>query len=61
MSDELKPEQSNEPDGTLTSCALASLIVDMLIRCGIVNQEHCDRAVEIAVEEIDVRKAMGDY
>jgi hypothetical protein len=47
--------------GRLSSADLAALIVDALCDEGIVAKASFDRAVEIAAEEIDVRKAMGDY
>ena len=53
--------ERQEPDGTLTSKALAALIVDGLIRAGIVGNEKTDRAIEVAAEEIDARKSLGDY
>ncbi len=45
----------------LTSNELAALIIDALLRPGIVEAEDVDRAIEIATEEINVRKALGDY
>lgn len=40
---------------------LAELIIDALVDANLVNSEDFDKAVEIASEEINVRKAMGDY
>jgi len=40
---------------------LAELIVDALLRAGVIEQEHVSKAVKIAAEEIEVRKALGDY
>jgi hypothetical protein len=45
----------------LSSEDLAALIVDALLRAGILRKEDVDRAIEVATEEIDVRKAMRDY
>jgi len=45
----------------LSSEDLAALIVDALLQAKIVKQEDVQRAVEIATEEIEVRKALGDY
>jgi hypothetical protein len=50
-----------EEDGTLTSDSLAGLLVDALVEANIIKAVDFDKAVEIAVEEIDVRKAAGDY
>ncbi len=50
-----------EPDGTLTSQRLASLIIDALINAKIIKEEDADEAITIATEEIDVRKGAGDY
>jgi hypothetical protein len=48
-------------DSQLDSKRLAALIVDALARAGIVPKSNIDQAIEIAAEEIDVRKAAGDY
>lgn len=45
----------------LSTSALAELIVDALVDGGTVKEEDFDKAVEITVEEINARKAMGDY
>lgn len=45
----------------LSSESLAALVIDALIDAGIVKREDAERAIRIATEEIDVRKAMGDY
>jgi len=50
-----------DESGKLTSEALAALIVDALLQAGIVACENLDEAIAIATEEIDVRKAAGDY
>jgi len=47
--------------GKLTSENLAALVVDALVVAGIVPKEKFEKAVEIAAEEIEVRKAAGDY
>ncbi len=56
-----KSDACNGTGERLTSNELAALIVDSLLRPGIVKAEHVDRAIEIATEEINVRKALGDY
>jgi hypothetical protein len=43
------------------SGGLAALVVDALITAGLLPAEHTKRAIEIAAEEISVRKALGDY
>jgi hypothetical protein len=45
----------------LTSESLAELILDALVQAGLLPREEFRRATEIAVEEINVRKALGDY
>jgi len=40
---------------------LAVLIVDALVDAKIIRKEDLDRAIEIATEGIDARKAAGDY
>ena len=60
------PPGSTEDNGTtaaeaLTGRELAALVVDALLRAGLLKQEHVESAIEIAAEEIDVRKALGDY
>jgi hypothetical protein len=46
---------------TMPSEDLAAIIVDALLRASVVNERDVKRAVKIVVEEIDVRKALGDY
>jgi hypothetical protein len=46
---------------TVSSEELAMLIVDALLCASIVKQEDVPRAITIATEEIEVRKAFGDY
>jgi hypothetical protein len=45
----------------LESKDLAELIIDALVDAHLLSKLDFDKAVEIATEEIDVRKAMGDY
>lgn len=45
----------------ISSESLAALIVDALIIAGIVKKEAAEHAIAIATEEIDARKAAGDY
>lgn len=45
----------------LESADLAALIVDALIREGLLPESRAQEAVDIATEEIRVRKIMGDY
>lgn len=47
--------------GKLTSNGLAGLVVDALLVAGIVPKDKFERAVQIAAEEIEVRKVAGDY
>ena len=56
----LEQDQKNQ-DNRLSSEELAALIVDALLRADIVKQEQVERAMRIAVQEIDVRKVLGDY
>ncbi len=45
----------------LTSRELASLIIDVLRDAALVKDEAVLRAIELTTEEIDARKALGDY
>lgn len=45
----------------LQSIELAELIVDALLRAGLVAEESISKAVTIAAEEIESRKVVGDY
>ena len=54
-------EDGREPDGTLTSKALADLIIDALLTASLVARNDLARAVALATEEIEARKALGDY
>jgi hypothetical protein len=55
-----KAVNEEEPLGPFQSRELAEFIVDALVDAGIVARPSFDRAVEIAVEEIDVRIALGN-
>jgi hypothetical protein len=46
---------------TLSSEDLAILILDGLICANLLKKEDLDKAIEIATEEIDARKGLGDY
>jgi hypothetical protein len=48
-------------DGKILSESLAALIVDALVDAKIIKEEDFEKAVAIATEEIDARKAAGDY
>ena len=52
---------SRDEHGKLTSESLAALIVDALLDAGIINKKDLESAIEIATEEINARKAVGDY
>ena len=57
---------NNDQKGTaagdrLTTEELAALVIDALFRADIVSEAHIERAMKIAVEEIEVRKILGDY
>ncbi len=45
----------------LSSRDLAALVIDALLDAKIVRKEDVERALDIATEEIDARKAVGDY
>jgi hypothetical protein len=60
MSRESDKKDSASAD-KLGSEDLAALIVDALLRANVVKEEDVARAVEIATEEIEVRKSLGDY
>ena len=59
--DKENSKRKKEDDGTLTSESLAVLIADALVDAKIVKDADFEKAVEIAAEEIDVRKTAGDY
>ena len=56
-----KGKKTPKSTALLGSRDLAELIVDALVDAGLVREKDVQRAVEIATEEIDVRKALGDY
>jgi hypothetical protein len=45
----------------LSSEELAALIADALVDAGLVARERFEEAARVAAEEIDARKAAGDY
>jgi hypothetical protein len=45
----------------ISSEELAMLIVDALLCASLVKKEDVQRAIKIATEEIEVRKAFGSY
>jgi hypothetical protein len=45
----------------LTSEGLAALIVDALVDAGLVAGDRVEAAIGVTAEEIDARKALGDY
>jgi hypothetical protein len=55
---EAKEEQDSSK---LSSTELAELVVDALLRAGLLIEVDVVRAVEIAREEIEVRRVLGDY
>jgi hypothetical protein len=52
---------STEHGRKLSSERLAALIIDALIDAGLIDKKNLQRAMAISVEEINVRKAAGDY
>ena len=48
-------------DPEASSETLAVFIVDALVTAGIVSKKDIAKAVAVTKEEIDVRKALGDY
>jgi hypothetical protein len=61
LGETMSEEVGREEDGTLTSESLAALIVDTLAYVNIVQKQDVERAITITTEEINVRKAAGDY
>jgi hypothetical protein len=51
----------SENDDRLTSRELASLIGDALLRGRLLGPDQVEKAIAIANEEIEARKAVGDY
>jgi len=56
-----KKDSQEDNDNRLSSEDLAALIVDALEYAGIVAESEFEKAVTITAEEIDARKAVGDY
>ncbi|MFZ5891916.1 MAG: hypothetical protein ACOY0T_12750 [Myxococcota bacterium] len=54
-------DRSENAADRLTSEALASLVIDSLVHPGIVRAEDVERAITIVTDELEARKAMGDY
>ena len=61
MAKENPSEAIVEPGDRISSRGLASLIVDALVVARLLEDDDAERAIAIATEEIDVRKAMDDY
>jgi hypothetical protein len=59
--DNKKDREGDDGEQHISSYNLAALIVDALLDAKIVKKEDVARALEIATEEIEVRKALGDY
>jgi hypothetical protein len=59
--DERRSFQTVNNPNRISSETLALFIVDALIDAKVVKQEDLKKALEIAIEEINVRKAAGDY
>lgn len=51
----------SDDSGKLTSKGLAELVVDALVDAGLIIRDDFEKAVRIAAEEIEIRKALGDY
>jgi|tagenome__1003787_1003787.scaffolds.fasta_scaffold6342668_2 hypothetical protein len=45
----------------LSSKELAQLIIDALLHAELIEENCVEEAIEIAEEEIEARKAVGDY
>ena len=45
----------------LSSKTLAALIIEAITSAGIVENKDANNAMEIIIEEVDVRKAIGDF
>ncbi len=54
-------QKADASNRKLSSKDLAVLIIDALVDAKIVQRNRFDDAVGIAAQEIDVRKALGDY
>ena len=57
----MKKEVASQVESKINSADLAALIVDALLRSGLLGKEGVEKAIAIAAEEIDARKALGDY
>ena len=57
----VKRRGANKRESRLTSEKLATLIIDALVSASIVRIDKFAEAVAIATQEIDARKALGDY
>jgi hypothetical protein len=45
----------------ITSEEMAAVIADALIDAGLIRRDDLESAIAIITEEIDARKALGDY
>ncbi len=54
-------KRNSDDSKRLSSRDLAALVIDALLDAKIVRKEDVERALDIATEEIDARKAVGDY
>ncbi|MGC2223367.1 MAG: hypothetical protein WA624_13905 [Methylocella sp.] len=62
MNDEKNSKTSTrQAKKRITSESFAALIIDALVDAKVVTQADVARAIGIAKEEIDARKAAGDY
>ena len=52
---------ANSSSRPLSSRDLAALVIDALLHAKLLRKEDVERALDIAAEEIDARKAVGDY
>jgi hypothetical protein len=63
MTKQGQPENDDNSATTrrISSETLALFIVDALIDADLVSKDNLQKALKITIEEIDVRKACGDY
>lgn len=61
MATRTEDDQVRDERRRLSSESLAALVVDALIDANVVNRDDAETAIKIATEEIEVRKALGDY
>jgi hypothetical protein len=54
-------DHARDEQHPLSSESLAALVVDALIEGGVIKKEDAEKAIQIAAEEIQVRKALRDY